>query len=290
MTLTKWLESKFSRASDIYDDFYVSQDQRDFYGIKKMENYNKYYNDNDIDLQNNPNICKYYDLTDTNEFNNSTDCTNYIEYYHQNNDIKIVMIYPAINRAHCNLLFKMLLNYIDYYEMELEYSDIKKKQKGKNYELITEKYNEKIITKNNKTIFYSFCFENSYKNKSLFSKMPTPLKQNNKTNCNKNVVENIFNINPYKNVPVKQLMNIASEIKETEDNYSEWILNIWEDIILPYINGEYRMILGNLNDDVFSYETFYDFMQTLPQYTKMMKLKNHIELAIVLSVDVTRYG
>ena len=181
--IIEWLTSKINHKDikNKYNKNYFSNYYSNDYDLK---DYNKYYNNNDIDEKlnkmNNYVINKYiWDLNDE-YVQNILDNDKYLRHMVQsvetyrnsekNQDNKIMYFESGTNLAHSSYLYKRIIDDVEKNKYKLTLpldinDDILNQTKKGNYNKLKEKlnydYNLNIFTKENKNNFYKFCKQNS---------------------------------------------------------------------------------------------------------------------------------
>ncbi len=267
--MNKWLESKFSGISDNFDDLYMTPDQQKFIGFNSCK-YSDFYGDHDdIDVKNNPSYypdaIKYCVSCDDDVINDDLQqILNFTEIYKTPHDTNVIIIYPSINRSHCNFLFKMLMSSVKQNKMNLSFSCVSNVVKNGNNNVVIKKLIFPIMSTDDKYNFYKFCFDNS----------TTPLNSFVNTQQDKKV------ITPYKNIPESVLKKMFYEINQEKNKYYEYIDKLWNYIIASYVNSEYKMILGRITDGLSRFIKFNEFMLSLPVYQTMIKIFDRLKVTL----------
>lgn len=282
MNMNTWLESKLFNTLDKFDDLYVIPEQLKFIGFNNSDKFGDFYEDsNDIDIKNNP---SYYpdmikhsitngyfnELLEDEGMDKILDCT---EIYKTN----IVIIYPTINRFHCNFLFKMMMKNIKHNKMLLSFECVSYVNTSVKKRVVIQNIVLPIMSTSDKINFYKFCYDNSV-TENVHNKNNTCLPNSNKLQCTPTTVT------PYKNISEKILNAMSAKIENEICKYYEYIEKLWTNVILQYANSEYKNIIGKVNDGISGFIKFNDFMKLLPVFQTMIKIKNRLTLTLEIMV------
>lgn len=274
-SFNNWLERKFSNLSDKFDDLYVTPEQLDYLESDHQEKFGMYYSENnDIDIRNNPD---FYPELIANELNQNSlysllngndniikkilDCTEIYKVYEK---YKTIIIYPGINRSHCNLLFKMIIKCVYDLSMHLSFLCVEECKTNGKLDISIDKIIVPIITVEDKELFYKFCFENSVTEGTVERKPDTSFDE----------------IYKYENIPPNILTKIKKVITREIQKYFDNIELLWNDIMVPYLSGEYKMIFGKMNTGILGYGKFKEFMLSLPSWKTINKINKRVSLTI----------
>jgi hypothetical protein len=181
--------------------------------------------------------------------------------------INIVIIYPSINRSHCNFIFKMIMKNVKYYEMLLSVEYISFVTTNDKKSIVIKKLTLPIMSVDDKSSFYKFCYDNSV------------TQGNNYLTCIQDS-DNTTKHQPYKSISENVLQNLLGKIDSEIYKYGEYTEQLWEHVIVPYVNSEYKMILNKINDGIYGFIKFNDFMKSLLVFQTMMKIKNRLVVSL----------
>jgi len=279
--MNKWLENKFSGTVSKLDDLYMMPEENQFIGFNYDNEYNNFYGNDDIDIKNNPSCYSsvignsivngsFQDILNDQDMDNILNCTEIYRTFDEQKKkyrINVVVIYPSINRAHCNILFKMIIKEVTYNKMTLSFPCVSFIIKNDKQKTNIKQITALIISVDNKKEFYQFCYNNSVTHSDKLDYVPSDNK-----------------INAYKSIPVNTLRILSMNIKKEICKYNKYIKQLWECVIVRYINSEYKMILNKMNDGIFESNKFYDFMKSLPTFQTMMKIKNRLDESLGFNV------
>ena len=281
MNMNKWLENKFSGIRDKFDDLYVIPEQYNFIGFNDLHQYNDFYEDfNDVDIKNNPSYYPnmiensvangyfrdVYEDIDMDKILNCTEIYRTLDKQTEKHKINVVIIYPSINRSHCNFLFKMIIKNVKCHTMLLSFACLSFITTNNKKGIIIRKLTLPVMSVGDKSSFYKFCYDSSITRNNNY------LNQSHDTTI----------VQSYKSISKDVLQNLLDKINNEISKYDEYIEQLWYHVIVLYMNSEYKMILNRINDGIHGFMKFNDFMKSLPVFQTMMKIKNRLVASLIL--------
>lgn len=200
--LVNWLNESLND-----NNIYINNRYGNYYmGKRDIEEYYKYYSDNDIDMEMNDdgilNIINNTPIEDIIKDEELVNINNSIEKYTTNDASKCILIPRNTNRAHVNYLYKRLIDLTSY-------------------------NNIPIFDKSMKESFYMFCYENS---------------QNKTTN----IPQKILSKNTTKNINGMTIYNFDKYINFIwERVFTVYIMDVFNNNILKRLSEFDKYIFSN---------------------------------------------
>lgn len=238
---TKWLESKMRYAKNIYSEPELKSIHL-YLGEQEPSNYNFFYGSSKYD----------YDIIHNIKTKNYDDYQNEVilkssEIY---GIIKIV-IPTGINRSHASFLFKEMMVFL-YNTVFVLPTGIKKIKHEKVY----------MLSSSSKNSWYKFCHINSVGEKMGDIKICTK-----KENITKEIIPILSDEDYY------QVLTACEKIDKQIEIFENKVELLWKNILVPYLSSTQKNILSFL--DIYSYNTFFEFMTSIPSYTQLMQAKQY---------------
>lgn len=302
--LVMWLESCLPGVENKYDDSMIPSDYNEILFNTKVS-LDKIYlqNSDDIDLNNNPKkllqqIEQYFETKKEDlpvGFPNSeifNKLNLYIQEHIRYDDPFNILIFPGIIRCHANYLFKKMLVFLEIDNPNVKIPNVEVSTKNNIvYETIP------ILSASDKTLFYYFCFENSFtKTNNLNNSNPIkfvqirpnqPLDKNilGKIEYSKIItlekkkreIEESNKINrPFTNIDMITTNNLINELNEQYNIILNQTDIMWSKIFCYYQSE--KLILEKISDSLHGRTKFQDFFLTVESIKKINITLNRLYL------------
>lgn len=306
-SLNSWLETNISGTDSPFSDWFLSTDQLELLPHNSgLEFKDVYCNDSsDPDILNNPTEMikrislpldsdddieeKKYDVEEYSERNILLRC---LEVYPDNS---CVLVYPSINRAHANYLFKCMVSAQKKHKTlmvitipEIIYSSNKTK-----ISFATSTHS--MINPKQKKKFYEFCFDNTYSRRFVAAPIrpPIPLTKQSlgklelaktlkKVEDAKKHNEDLENSKPFELLPYEKTVEFLGDLNREYDKYISYLEIFWIEVFYKYLsdNNCNNVLLDRLNSGLRGSSAIIAFFNSLPLYEKMEKLIHRLEITL----------